>query len=113
MTASLLDNAHTHIDPTLSLLGTLTGGKAYAMRSAQKKSEIGILSLERFTPLLSLDFPIRSGYLDATKRFFILEKSDTESHILTTDLSESIVFPFPDQIVSIDHTDGWRVHTDA
>ena len=110
---ALIENAKNHIDPNISLLWILKSGKVFALRTIEKSTDIGALSLENFSPLLSLDFPIISWKLESSKRFFILKKSENEQDIVSINLSESIIFPYPEDIKLIDHTGIWRVVTDT
>ena len=108
----LIENAKNHIDPNISLLWVLKSGKVFALRILEKSTDIGIVSLDNFSPLLSLDFPIISWKLESSKRFFILKKSDNEQDIISINLSESIIFPYAEDIQLVDHTGVWRVVTD-
>lgn len=108
----LIENAKTHIDPNLSPLWVLKSGKVFALRTLEKSTDIGVVSLENFSSLLSLDFPIISGKLENSKRFFILKKSETEQDIVSVNLAESMIFPYSEDIRLVDHTSFWRVVTD-
>lgn len=109
---SLIGNAQIHIDQNISYLGTLKSGKIFGMRSLEKSTDIGIVTLDTFNSLMSFPFPIFSGKLDASKEFFILQKSKNEQDILSIHLSESMNFPFSEPIKMVDHTDLWKVTTD-
>ncbi len=108
----MINSAKIHIDQNISYLGTLKSGKIFGMKSSEKSTDIGIVTLDTFNSLLSLPFSFLSGKIDGSKDFFILKKSENEQEILSINLLESMNFPFPDDIEMIDHTDAWKVQTD-
>lgn len=108
----IVENANMYFTGSFISIGQIPSGKIYAIRKSEEGSDIGILTLERFSPLFSLPFFVESASLDRSRQFLILRRDATESFLISLDGTLSVSFPFPDAVEIVQNiSNTWKVLT--
>ncbi len=109
---AIVDNANTTLHADFSLVGVGERNRVYALRKQNNQVQLGILSLEKFTPFRTLPVEIQSMVLDRTWRFFLATLPNNRTFILSVNMDQETEVPvYPDSVVFMN--DIWKFQTSS
>ena len=110
---SLLDNANTHFWWKYWHIGTTSSWDYLTLREVGDISSIGITTVEWFQSIQQLPFFPMNIWLDSSRRYIIIDRSEDDRFISSIDGNDTIVFPIDGTINIIDSDrSNWKVQTD-
>lgn len=112
---SLVENAKKQNLWDFTLIGTDIQNRIWVRRSWEKSTQIGILSVERFTPIRSIITPIVNASLDESRSVLVFDLASSRTLLLPITLEGEREIPTISwiRVVTLASGDIWKIRTDS
>lgn len=107
----LIENAISELDWKYTHIGTGRGWRYLALREKDQDIDIGILTLEKFLPIIPLPIRPIGITLDLSRQYIIMGRDTSDQYIVSLDGQDSRVFDIPEKIQIVDLSWNSRVLT--